>query len=92
MTQMAKFMVKIKSSTMPARTRTGRTGIVIAAIFPARELLAPRFENASSNCCHGNELARLLIFKSAKLQNYQKALASAGCASLALESSRTCCK
>jgi hypothetical protein len=25
---------------MPARTRTGRTGIVIAAIFPAGELLA----------------------------------------------------
>jgi len=25
---------------MPARTRTGRTGIVIAAIFPASELLA----------------------------------------------------
>jgi hypothetical protein len=37
-------MVKIKvASTTPARTRTGRTGIVIAAVFMARELLATSF-------------------------------------------------
>ena len=29
---------------MPARTRTERTGIVIAANFPARELLATSFQ------------------------------------------------
>jgi hypothetical protein len=34
---------------MPARTRTGRTGIVIAAIFPARELLATPFWVADLN-------------------------------------------
>jgi hypothetical protein len=33
---------------MPARTRTGRTGIVIAANFPARELLATSSKNGNS--------------------------------------------
>jgi hypothetical protein len=55
---------------MPARTRTGRTGIVIAANFPARELLATSFKNGNLALLSRHELPRLLIFKSAKLHNY----------------------
>ena len=78
---------------MPACTRTGRTGIVIAAIFPARELLATSLETPSRAV---NYAAIAPAAKVADLKlpifYYEKALTSAGCASLARESSRTCCK
>jgi hypothetical protein len=48
---------------MPARTRTGRTGIVIAANFPAGELLATHRKTATRTVIvlSSHQAIRLLI-------------------------------